>query len=471
MSLLNFELPDGWTLGRPTTSKTAGCKMVTLFYKEDWAEKFCVNVDLEQNILDTISNPPARVYPGLFKDNKLDFKRHKLDKGIWKLIDLGYITPKQGYDILPTPNFMRTAKRKGVWEESWANKSNYVHYNSRTYACKGGVWYDITEGEEPLPRKRIFHSVWEARVLFGRGEVSITDVAEYNLGAVLECIADRMTYNPSDGKSLYKDTVDVLEQAKSNPTLRGFSLGNGGIPVFSFTCSETNWTSFKVLLKDVCDLKRSGYEAHLVFTNGYNLTISLEHSRFIKAVSLLKTGGSPTRLIHVPFFRHLGEYLDSVSLTEARDYLQEKYSELFSIGPYSRGKRLVFFRRKGYSYGLWVDSGKIFRNRYDDRCYTIPFGYDKFSEERRRSYLGKYFDELDEKWCKQARKARRSYYYLTRCKGLSYKKARYILNHKHLRTDLIQFKYQNMIERVSCKSVNKSATPITITWGVERKVA
>lgn len=468
-----MELPEGWSLGRVTRHAAKNQSVVTLFYKGAWVEKFVVDETLEDKVRDVLANPTSRIYPSLYKDGLLDFTHHKCDKGIWNLIDQGLITPEEGYTILPTSNFIRTAKRKGVWKEAWKEKSNYAHHEGRTYALRSGSWYDITDKPVPLPKKKVFRSIWDARVQYGNGRCTIADVAEYNLSAVLECAGDLMSFTPTEGNRVFNQIMDALEKAASKPLLRGFVKHGIWEPVYSFSKKVNNvvWNTFQRLLRDVCMLNRSGYEAHLKFVNGYDLTVKLEHERFKKAKRIWKRKGSGARFIHIPFLRHLDEKLEAMSLTECRDFLQKSYAELFSIGPYTKKNRLVFFNHKGYSYGLWVNSGKIFRTLYDTRCFAVPFGFDKKPEEERRSLLGSAFDYLDAEWCAKARRARRGYYFYTRVQKKSALKARYLVTKKHLKTNIGEASWKIFIDKVSCSEVNKTAVPITINWKTERRVA
>lgn len=473
---MEIELPEGWRLGHMFYSEEAQCNQVTLFYKNQWSDKLVVDKSLQESANAAIANPNARVYPILFKEGKLDLTHHKCDKGIWKLIDSGLITPKQGYEILPTANFIRTAKRKGVWDESWKQKSTVkpveYNYNGRTYIRTSGSWYDITDGEpKALPKRIAFRSIWDARVKLGRGQCSIEDVAGYSLTAVLECAADLVACNVKEGDTVYKDITSKLEAAMEKPILCGFNQYK--LPIFQFSMSKTSmrWIEFLELLRSVCDLKCSGYEARLRYTNGYNVTIQLEHARFKKAVQALRRDGSPRKLLHLPFLRHMTDKLNEMSLSDARDYVQEKYSEFYSICPSSEALRLVFFHHSGYYYGLWLDSGKIFRKRVTVGSWSIPFGFDKIPEDKRREILGEAFDYVDDEWCAQAKKARRSYFYFTRVVHMSYKRARHIVAHKHLRTNYDQLDWELKVEKFSCSEVNKTAKPITLMIRTERMVA
>lgn len=278
---MDIQLPQGWRLGKEVNGS------ITLFYKKQWAERLSISPSFNLDVNKVIENPPARVYPALFEDGLLDITRHKCDKGIWKLIDSGCITPEEGWKILPTDNFKRTAKRKGVWEERWQVESRKTIYEVRTlyqgkeYGYRSNQWYDITSGNIPLPKKQSFKSIWQARVKYARGECSLLDVAEYRLSAVLECIADSMTFRLNEGDSVYKEVFSLLTEAK--PVLRGFKknddceteiisrvfLGedyDGWEPIFyRWDChsESAEWKEFCFLLKQVCDLKISGYEARL----------------------------------------------------------------------------------------------------------------------------------------------------------------------------------------------------------------
>lgn len=471
-----MRLPDGWRFGRESVNKKTGDTEATLFYKDQWVSRLVVNRNIESNAKKVIANPHARAYPILFKDGKLDFTHHKCEQGIWRLIEEGLITVEQGYKILPNSRFIEFAKRRGVWDPSLEPPKkpkvlNIIEFGGRKYLSRNGSWYDVTDGEVPLPKKLMIHSNWEARVMMGRGQCRIEDVAEYSLTAVLECAGDLVACNIKNGESVYKDITSRLEAAMENPILRGFNSKKEPIYSMKIDSNSPRWLEFCSILRKVCRLEYSGYEARLRYVNGYNVTIQLEHKRFKKELKRVLNGASTERLIHIPFLRNFKSKLDSMGLSEARDYAQKKFAELFSVGPYDEEKRLSFFHHAGQYYGLWVDSGKIFRPNPPVTCWSIPFGFDKIPEEQRREILGEAFDYVDEDWCKQARRARRSYFFLTRCKGLSYRRARFIVIRKHLRTNYKKLDWKLKIEKFSCAEVNKKATSMELIHRVVCEVA
>lgn len=529
---MDIQLPQGWRLGKEVNGS------VTLFYKKQWVERLSVNPSLNLDVNRVIENPPARIYPALFEDGLLDFTRHKCDKGIWKLIEAGCISPEEGWKILPTDNFKRTAKRKGVWNESWQSKKIryefYTSYQGRKYGYRSKQWYDITCEETSLPKRKVFKSIWNARVSYARNECSLLDVAEYRLSAVLECIADSMTFRLNEGDSVYKEVFSLLTESK--PVLRGFKknddcesdilskafLGEDydeWEPVFyslDYHSDSPKWKEFFFLLKQVCDLKISGYEARLRYTNGYNVTCRLEHARFIKAKdAVLKGITSPTKLIHVPFFRHLGKTLKKMSLSQCRDFLQKNYSELFSLGPFTENDRKKFFGHNGFEYGLYVDSGKIFC-RDKDVCYeVIPYNFDKlytlqdyiradsdyaviesmrtriklddcllsvdgrqedieqFQKDQEKYHL-KWLarkEEEYERYCYKARKARKKVHCFIKKFGWSYRRAVWQVKHTVLKTNTLKSGYTASNQKLICTRVNKNAVSIDIIWGERRLVA
>lgn len=447
-----MNLPEGWRLGRLQN----GSK--TLFYKDTWADRIPVDANFEQNIQKVINNPPARLYPLLYKDGYIKLGDVNNEQGLRNLVKEQLVSPEVALNILPCirPWLVRN---KFITKDKTANQ---IQVGSTLYIRKNRTWYKIDKFGKSLPvtKKTHFQSVWKARVAFAKGEATWRQIAEYSWGAVLEVICDQMQLLPDyDNETLSQfsayihQTLDELINEESD--IAGFYKSKSGVwvPVLKLEDLKKKPNRerlFRTLVDRVLNLEISGYGARLRFNNAHPQAIYYEQRRWNQRQS-----------VYVPYLLHKEEKLDSMTLEQARAYVQEYQLDMITLGITDPSCVKTAFTYRGNRYGLDIRSGKLFSMISEESKY-IPQDFDKWDEDRKREYLDIDYDRLCESYCARTRAFRKLYFYLKVCQKLSSKKAWEIATRRHRKLSTDFAKRKRSAARWNCYHANKSAVTMFI---------
>lgn len=448
-----MELPENWRLGRLQN----GCR--TLFYKDEWAERIPVDECFQENIQAAIDNPNPRLYPALYRDSVLSREDLTSEQGIRNLVKTNLLTPEEALQICP--KIKAWLKRCKLWSDPSQDR-NQIRVGKYIYMKKGRFWYKRDpEGVcSPLPRKTHFQSVWEARVAFAKGEVTLEQVAEYSWGAIFEVVGDQMQLLPDyEDETLVSFREIVLQSIQDildiDADIVKFTLSESQVwePVYRIEPIQSVPNRKKLffeLLDKVLRCEISGYGARLTFNNAHATAIYFEQRRW-----------DTCSTVYIPYLVNKQEKLDSMTLEEARTYVQKHQTEMITIGFTPADCKITAFVHKGNRYGLHLDTGKIFSMVSEESKY-IPKNFDEWSDVDKQAYLGDDYDSLKDEYCKRIRACRKLYYYLKTCQGVSSKKAWEIATKKHRRLTADFAKRKRAACRWNCYHANETAQVVVI---------
>ena len=435
-------IPDLWRVGREQDGQSS------VYYADLWLGRLNIH-DIPMQIEEWNEHPHYKMYPALFNAGALT-ANHNEELGIRLLVKQGLIASDTALSI--QPKIKAWLKRTGLFEERPEPVKGEVSFNSIEYRRVDGYWhfYDGTNWT-PLKRKANFKSAWEARTQYAIGQASLHDIAEYSWGVVLEVVGDILYKNDIEGvdiDSLEQQVASEIQQIQAEePILVGFTrCGNLWTTQYNIKpLTHIKMKLFWGLFKKVFAGEMSGYAAHLRFINALPKKIKREDTRW-------QYNGS----LYCPLLIGRQAIIDNcLTLGEARDYVQKIFLAARAIGFILPDERKIYFYYKGNRFGLWLDSGKIFFFG-DDSSRYIPKDFDKWSEKKKRTYLGEDYDTEVEKWEKRARLARRLYYYLQH-EGLTPKQAWYISRRKHQKLAEDYLRRVRSAGRWSCYHANKTA--------------
>lgn len=192
---------DGWERALPTGWHFSGIikgKRI-LKYFEKVIASLEDDFDIKEVTWEVINNTPMET---------LAFERYKFGLGTLEEITNindqracvlnGYVDEITAYDLYP---------RLRTWLTN--ARTNIVKFEGHTYKRNGkcAQWFD--ENNRSIARKRNFKSIQEARVVYGNGECSLSDVARYRWSAVLLCLGD-------DFQKYYESLIDAAERTNKD---------------------------------------------------------------------------------------------------------------------------------------------------------------------------------------------------------------------------------------------------------------
>ena len=165
-------LPDGFRLGPPKGFKRC------LYYYDVFIGKYTNDDALHYKILEMLQNPPVCIVPEMIKRGQ--FNPNKItDLNLVKdLIKNKLVTYEFVYKKFPELH---------NWIEHY--RDNETVFNRQSYYKTSAGWVD-SNGELIDTRKCHFKSTMEARLAYSTCKCTISDVAEYSWGVVLECVGD-----------------------------------------------------------------------------------------------------------------------------------------------------------------------------------------------------------------------------------------------------------------------------------------
>lgn len=163
-------LPDGWFLSRLYKGKRV------LYYKDIRVDSLTDGFDIEDRVRQIILNPPDYMQFYLYRDGK---------------IGLGNLTPKTQKKLV-TSGMVSYEVALNCFKDIRDWLCHYVprtaEYAGEIYTTKYNRWYN-SDGE-CINNSNRFLSIWDARVRYAKGEVTLEDVAMYSWAGVLECLGD-----------------------------------------------------------------------------------------------------------------------------------------------------------------------------------------------------------------------------------------------------------------------------------------
>lgn len=440
-----MELPLGWRLGRSQDNHKS------LFYRDQWVARIQEDADFQQNVDSLLKNPPFKLYPAMYRFGDLALDDITDEKGYRELIKSNLITPEDAYAKCPA--IKRWLQRNHLW----VKQNPEVVFKDTHYECISGKWYMQSDASlVELPSKAHFVSTWAARVAYAKGEATLLQVAQYSWGAVLEVAGDLLQMIPAY-KPEYTENIQaaVMQLLDYEPVITTFKSGDTGtyIPVYDVKpLSPTDRSRFVSLLSEVLTGSISGYSAHLSLTNAYSLRIQLENQRW-------ETQG---QAVYVPNLVKRQDKIEAkTSLAEARDYVQQNHLDMIAIGALPADSRKTSFKYRGNTYGLNLDSGKLFFIVSDDARY-IPKDFDKWGTSKQKSYLKDDYDVLVDEWCRRTKAHRRLYFYLRHCEHLPAKKAWDIATAKHRKLSAAYARRKRAAARWTCFHANQTAKSCVI---------
>lgn len=454
-----MNLPEGWRLGRLQDGYR------TLYYKDTWAERIWVGESFQQTVENCVENPNPRLYPVLYKDNVLDLNIHNQEQGIRNLVKSGLLTPGEAFNL--QPSIKAWLKRNKLWSEDKPRR-NLISFNGIFYEKRGRSWYSSLDNyQNPLRKKTHFQSVWDARVAFARNECSLEQIAEYSWGAVFEVLGDQMQLLPdfefstlSAMKSkVVKEIQYIMYKETSVASFKKINVNQVWDPVYYINPLSENPIKeclFWDLIDRLFDCEISGYGARLIFNNAHPNTIKREQDRWNKG-----------HLVYIPHLVNKQQRLDSMTLEEARIYIQKHHMEMIAIGAVNEDYLVTAFTHQGNRYGIHVDSGKLFAISDEDSRY-IPKRFSKWSEEKQREYLGCDYEKLRQEYLKRLAACRKLYHYLKHCQGLSCDAAWKIASEKHRKLSAEFERKKREAARWNCLHANRSAITMQITTPIVR---
>lgn len=434
--------PKSWRIGREQGG------MSSIYYQDVWVARVDVKT-CKTCIAEWTENPPDVLYPTLYKQGELDLKAHNLELGVRRLIKEELITPDEALSV--QPKIRAWLKRTGrltvepVGDVTFDNKL-YKRVNRKWCCWENGSWV-------PLPEKANFKSTWEARVAYATGKATLKDVAEYGWGAVLEVVGDCIYKTPEDPRKeaiLDEQLRAQIDTIINTPTyLTGFTkkgeLWSPRRNVVEFWKNSAKRRQFWKLYADVFATRKSGYEAHLEFVNGFPKRISFEKNRW-----------NYTGDLYAPVLIGRRAKVESCeTLAQARDLVRKTTQELIAVGFAVANEKKAYFKYRQNTYGVWLKSGKVFSMHDASRRY-IPVNFDKWAKEKQARYLGEDDEYLIAQWEKQARANRRLYYFLRCVKRIPARQAYLIAGKKWLRLNDAYLRKIRAAGRWACYHANKA---------------
>lgn len=349
---------------------------------------------------------------------------------------------------------------------------NEIEYNNKVYYKRNRSWlYMDNDGtEKALPARMHFMSVWDARVAFSKGCVTLSDVAKYSWGAVLEVVGDLVaSINSGCSTNDFYTIPDIRKSVNSlfniKPELSKFTVRLDKLtalytidPIMTFNPFKK--TEFLQLVEEVLLGNMSGHLARLKFTNGSRSAILKEKHRWEKQ-----------QTIFVPFFtERYTKLAECKDLSQARDYMQRSMLDLIALGYNSKDYLVTSFLYKGNKYGINAATGKVF-SYLDANAMYIPKNFDKWSEKRKREYLKDDYDTQVERWNKCSRAATRAYYYLVKKEHLIPRQAWSIARDKHMHVHVEFLRKHREACKWECIEANKTAVAMPVIVPAERWIA
>lgn len=383
--------------------------------------------EVKPRIREWQEKPHYKMYPTLARQGNLSMLVDPDERGLRLLVKQALISSITAYDIMPS--MKPWLKRNKLWSEPKKEEPivGEVVLNETPYRRVNGHWcFHDTQEWVPLPDKAHFSSVWECRVKFALGQITLHRVAEYGWGPLLEVVGDIIfragTSSESDVAKVKEDlTREIQEIQAERQILTGFTQ-KGELWVKRFQVNPLNPIKKKLfwdLFEEVTELRMSGRAARLRLINDYPLAIQWEDRRW-----------KHSKTLYCPVLIGRQAKLDACrTLAEARDIAQRIFLEVRAVGLYGPELDKIYFYYKRNRFGLWLESGKIFLFN-PNNCKFIPKDFDKWDEDKKRYYLGADYETQVEKWNKQSRLARRLYFYLKH-EGVSCRKAWLIAQYKY----------------------------------------
>lgn len=448
-----MDLPANWRLGRLQNE----CR--TLFYRDVWAERIPVNKGFEQAVRQAIEKPHPRVYPALFQDGVLEGDALHNEQGVRNLVKSSLISPEDAIQLVP--EIVTWLKRKGLWSNH-KSMNNQVRLDNCLYEKKGKLWYLCEGGRyQPLPRKTFFASIWDARVAFAKQQVSLEQVAEYSWGGVLEVVGDQMQLLPDyTDSTLSRFRTQITSAIQSildkDCGVSGFRLSKSGlweiIPrIEPLRNNPSKLSRFWRSLNKVLSCEISGYGARLIFNNAHPDAIHFEQKRWDRCST-----------VYIPYLVNRQQKIESMTLTEARTYIQKYQQDMIAIGFTPPECAVTAFTYHGNRYGLHIETGKLFSMSSEESKY-IPKNFDTWELDLQKEYLGNDYEKLREDYCKRLKACRKLYYYLKTCQKVPSKKAWELATRKHRKLNTEFAKRKRAAARWNCLYANKTATPVVIS--------
>lgn len=163
-------LPTGWFLSRLYKGKRI------LYFNNEKVASLVDDFDIESKVSSIINNPPECVQIPLYQAGKISIKDLSIANQ-QKLVRKGIISYEFALNCLHNI-------------ESWLHRyiPSKAEYAGRVYVNRRNRWYD--EEGNCISNCALFLSTWDARVKYGKGLCTLTDVARYSWSAVLECLGD-----------------------------------------------------------------------------------------------------------------------------------------------------------------------------------------------------------------------------------------------------------------------------------------
>lgn len=465
-------LPEHWTITRPYKGKRVlrydGITVARIdITKEGW----------EKLAHWYVNHPPHKLDAQRYRNGELDLDElvgRDKELALRELIKTDQVLPGDALQMCADlrPWLVRMRKIRSYEYLKKDPELNEIEYNNRVYYKRNKSWlYKDDEGnEKALPPRMHFTSIWDARVAFSKGCVTLADVAKYSWGAVLEVIGD-LVAGINIGNSLTElYTPEELRAAvnelfKIEPELSKFTVRLDKLQALYtidpvMTVNPYKKSEFLQLMEEVMNGHMSGHLARLRFTNGSRSAILKEKHRWEKQ-----------QTIFVPFFTERYAKLAGCStLSEARDYMQRSMLDLIALGYNSKEYLVTSFLYKGNKYGLNAATGKVF-SYLDANAMYIPKNFDKWSEARKREYLKEDYDAQVERWNKCSRAATRAYYYLVKKEHLLPRQAWNIARDKHMHVHAEFLRKHREACKWECIEANKTAVAMPVIVPAERWIA
>lgn len=450
---ISKNLPDGWTLGRKQNGKRL------LSYKGTWADRIPIDNDFEKNVKRLIECPPARLYVQLYIDGKLNLKKNKIERGLHNLVNAGLITGVKAYEICHTSTMRDWLQNNKLWVPLTKEIETEFYRDEGTYRKIGNKWYLDTTFVlgcwEELPKKAHFKSTFHARRMFNTGRATLEEIAQYSYGTLLEVAGDLLTqaenavledenywylgrpyFTDEDlelllyrkASSIYFQILEVFDKCMEDNRISGFRLDDDRIwrEVYLYQrLPKERVENFKKLLWSTLSSEMSAHEARLRFINAGFKTIQYEHNRWFR-----KNGKMRSKALYQynPMFAKPFNS-DEHTLEEIRDYTQEKKIALMEMGirtkvfknekgiTATRNTDRTSFKFGNVTFGLYLKTGKVFLMEVKDKfdynnkeMYTIPWGFHKWTEEKKKVYLGREYKKVHESWDDRSKQAARCYH-------------------------------------------------------------
>lgn len=168
-----LSLPDGFTLSKPTRYKKRN-----LYYRDFYLGTYVNEYNLWYKILEMYENPPISIIPAMVSCGQYNPLKATDPATVKELLKAKLVTYEYVY---------KKFENLRPWLKQYKAKTTV--FNNMTYHNTQAGWVD-EHGELIDTRKCHFKSTMEARLAYSDHKCTISDVVEFNWGAVLECVGD-----------------------------------------------------------------------------------------------------------------------------------------------------------------------------------------------------------------------------------------------------------------------------------------